>query len=865
MLGRTLGGRYTIRSNLAGGGFGATFIAQDRQLPGNPLCVVKQLSPQSKDAFTLQTARRLFDTEAQVLYQLGSSHPQIPQLLAHFEENQQFYLVQEFIDGSDFSRELAGRKRLSETETVALLLDVLKILEFVHRHSVIHRDIKPSNLIRRPSDGKFVLIDFGAVKQTSTQIASGEPVAQTVAVGTHGYMAPEQANGQPLPCSDIYSLGAVAIQALTEIHPNQLPKDSNLEILWRDKAQVSPELSRILDKMVRYNFRERYQSAAEVLQALQQLPSSQPRAGATASKPGLFQKIAKLLFTCIEELLSGDAPQSPAIEPPPARTPPPATRNQEDAPTETAPRQDAPEKSARVFISYHSQDPDRSLAREFYQALLSAGHQPFMAGESVRLGEQWPRRIADELEQCDYFVLLLSAQSAGSEMVTEEVRKAKALRDARSDGKPVLLPIRVSFPVSAPLNYNLRGYLNSIQQRFWNSDADTPAIVRELLSVLQAQKPPAAEEATEAALPTLPPAAESPDAPPLPAAEPELPEGQVELASAFYVQRPPIETRACEEIRKPGALIRIKAPRQMGKTSLMARILQQAAQQGYRTVPLSFQLADGKVLTDLGLFLRWFCASVGRRLRLQNQVAERWEGTYGDKDNCTAYFEDYLLPAADTPLALGLDEVDRVFEHREIAEDFFGLLRAWHEEGKNREVWKQFRLVVVHSTEVYVPMNVNQSPFNVGLPVELPEFNRQQVLELARLHRLDWGAGEVEQLMAMVGGHPYLVRLALYHIARGDMTLLELLRGAPTEAGLYRDHLRRFLWLIQQNPELVEAFKQVAGAAGSLPLEPVTAFRLHSMGLVNLQGNEAILRCDLYRQYFGGTAKKQVEEMAGLV
>ena len=863
MLGRTLGGRYTIRSNLAGGGFGATFIAQDRQLPGNPQCVVKQLSPQSKDAFTLQTARRLFDTEAQVLYQLGSSHPQIPQLLAHFEENQQFYLVQEFIDGIDFSRELAGRKRLSETSTVALLLDVLKILEFVHRHSVIHRDIKPSNLIRRPSDGKFVLIDFGAVKQISTQIASGEPVARTVAVGTHGYMAPEQANGQPLPCSDIYSLGAVAIQALTGTPPNLLPKDSNLEILWRDKAQVSPQLARILDKMVRYNFRERYQSTAEVLQALQQLPSSQPRAGATASKPGLFQKIGKLLFTRIEELLSGDGPQSPAIEPPPARTPPPATRNQENAPTETAPLQAAPEKSARVFISYHSQDPDRSLAREFYSALLSAGHQPFMAGESVRLGEQWPRRIADELEQCDYFVLLLSAQSAGSEMVTEEVRKAKALRDARSDGKPVLLPIRVSFPVSAPLNYNLRGYLNSIQQRFWNSDADTPAIVRELLSVLQAQKPPAAEEATEAALPTLPPAAESPDAPPLPAAEPELPEGQVELASAFYVQRPPIETRACEEIRKPGALIRIKAPRQMGKTSLMARILQQAAQQGYRTVPLSFQLADGKVLTDLGQFLRWFCASVGRRLRLHNQVAERWEGTYGDKDNCTAYFEDYLLPAADTPLALGLDEVDRVFEHREIAEDFFGLLRAWHEEGKNRQVWKQFRLVVVHSTEVYVPMNVNQSPFNVGLPVELPEFNRQQVLELARLHRLDWGAGDVEPLMAMVGGHPYLVRLALYHIARGDMTLLELLRQAPTEAGLYRDHLRRFLWLIQQNPELVEAFKQVAGAAGSLPLEPVTAFRLHSIGLVNLQGNEAILRCDLYRQYFGGTAKKQVEELAG--
>ncbi len=206
---------------------------------GFPLCVVKQLSPQSQDAFTLQTARRLFDTEAQVLYQLGANHPQIPKLLAHFEENQQFYLVQEFIDGSDFSRELAAKKRLSETETVALLLDALPILEFIHRHGVIHRDIKPSNLIRRASDGKFVLIDFGAVKQISTQIASGEPVARTVAVGTHGYMASEQSSGLPQPCSDIYSQGAVAIQALTGTPPNLLPKDANLELLWRDRAHAS--------------------------------------------------------------------------------------------------------------------------------------------------------------------------------------------------------------------------------------------------------------------------------------------------------------------------------------------------------------------------------------------------------------------------------------------------------------------------------------------------------------------------------------------------------------------------------------------------------------------------------------------------
>ncbi len=250
--------------------------------------------------------------------------------------------------------------------------------------------------------------------------------------------------------------------------------------------------------------------------------------------------------------------------------------------------------------------------------------------------------------------------------------------------------------------------------------------------------------------------------------EPELPGGQVPLDSAFYIERPPIESRACEAILQPGALILIKAPQLMGKTSLMARILKRGRKQGYQTVVLNLKLADEKVFTNLDRFLQWFCACVSRSLKLPNQIAEYWDEMFGSNYNTTDYFENYLLAQIDSPLVLALDDVDRVFTHPEIASDFFGLLRAWYEKAKygdrSSNIWQKLRLVVVHSTEVSIPLNINQSAFNVGLSVELPNFTSAQVQNLAFRHGLNWSIQDVEKLINVVGGHPHLIRLALYHI-----------------------------------------------------------------------------------------------------
>ena len=323
------------------------------------------------------------------------------------------------------------------------------------------------------------------------------------------------------------------------------------------------------------------------------------------------------------------------------------------------------------------------------------------------------------------------------------------------------------------------------------------------------------------------------------------------MTSRFYIERPPIETRCYETITQPGALIRIKAPRQMGKTSLMARILCHAENQGSRTVALSFQLANKRVFTNSDTFLQWFCASVGQELGMLEQLGKCWQlaEIIGSNQCCKAYFDQYLLPALSTPLTLGLDEVDRVFESPDIADDFFGLLRALHEEAKRRDIWKRFRLVVVHSTEVYIPLDINKSPFNVGLPIELPEFTSEQVQELARRHGLMWNASQVQQLMAMVGGHPYLVRVAIFAIARQDVTLDQLLQEAPTEMGIFSDHLRRHLWNLEKYPDLMEAMREVITAPLGVRLRSEQAFKLNSMGLVKLEGNHCSPRCYLYYQY----------------
>lgn len=325
------------------------------------------------------------------------------------------------------------------------------------------------------------------------------------------------------------------------------------------------------------------------------------------------------------------------------------------------------------------------------------------------------------------------------------------------------------------------------------------------------------------------------------------------LSPEIYVERTPIESVCYDILLQPGSLLRIKAPSLMGKTFLIAKVLAQVTTIGYRAVNLSLRLADRSThFTNINKFMRWFCINLSRELGVPNRLDEYWdEEQFGAKISCTTYLEEYLLPQADTPLILCLDDVDLLFPYPEIYEDFFSLLRSWHEKAKSRPLWKQLRLVLAHATDVYIRLHINQSPFNVGVPIELAEFTEEQAQEFARQYGLEYQSEFIASLMAMVGGHPYLLEQAFTHLKNyPDRSLEKLLAEAPTEVGIYAHHLREHWLTLQAHPPLLKAMQQLIQSAMPVQIEPMTAYQLQRMGLVKFCGNQTTLRCNLYRQYF---------------
>lgn len=328
-------------------------------------------------------------------------------------------------------------------------------------------------------------------------------------------------------------------------------------------------------------------------------------------------------------------------------------------------------------------------------------------------------------------------------------------------------------------------------------------------------------------------------------------EGPVAPGSQFYGLRSGAEELGTRSLLKPGALVRVKAPSLMGKTSFLYYLLHEMQQRSYPTVYLDVGSVDRGTLTSLEKLLRWVCAMASRQLKIPNRLEDYWDNKmFGSNDNCTAYFEEYLLQELTHPVVLALDNVDRLFPHSEIVEDFFGLLRSWHEKARIAPLWQQLRLMLVHSTDVYIPLDYHQSPFNTGIPIELPEFSASQIQSLAQLHHLNLSEGEITALMDSIGGHPYLVRLALYELSQGCQSLGELLASAPSESGIYGSHLRRQWFLVQQSPDLIPILGQVMAATDPVSLSPLMTYKLHSMGLIQRHNNQVIPRCQVYRDYF---------------
>lgn len=242
---------------------------------------------------------------------------------------------------------------------------------------------------------------------------------------------------------------------------------------------------------------------------------------------------------------------------------------------------------------------------------------------------------------------------------------------------------------------------------------------------------------------------------------------------------------------------------------------------------------------------------IADELEMEDGLDAYWETASGTSNRkCERYLKRSLLKKLDAPLVLCLDNVDQIFQYQEISADFFGLLRSWHEGARTDEIWAKLRMVISYTKEVYVSLNINQSPFNVGVQIELPAFNLAQMTDLVRRHGLFWLESEVLQLMQLLGGQPHLVRVALYRIVRQEMTLKELLSSAPTEGGLYGEYLKDLLLILREKPALVEAMQQIVASPTPIRVETAIGFQLASLGVVRRIDDQVQVFCELYRQYF---------------
>ncbi|WP_088892072.1 AAA-like domain-containing protein [Leptolyngbya ohadii] len=334
--------------------------------------------------------------------------------------------------------------------------------------------------------------------------------------------------------------------------------------------------------------------------------------------------------------------------------------------------------------------------------------------------------------------------------------------------------------------------------------------------------------------------------------------GQVPLDSPYYIERQPNEQIAYDEVMQPGALIRIKAPKQFGKTSLMARVLAFAREKGMREAVVNFQLADSSVFSNFDRFLRWFCAVVTRSLNLPIQLDQYWDDLYGSSYSCTNYFERYLLTEIDSPIVLALDEGDILFGHPALANDFLAMIRAWNEKARygndGSDLWQQLRLVLVHCSEslIGLPLDLNQSPFNVGLSIELESFNQEQIQELIQRYGIENGSQLATELENYLGGIPYLVQLSLHTISTRGIAFTQIKEQSMAANSIFGFHLRNALTRLQKShPQLLPILYNVTTAPEPIALDPIDAFNLQCTGLVCLDTlQKAEPSCVLYQQYF---------------
>jgi hypothetical protein len=502
----------------------------------------------------------------------------------------------------------------------------------------------------------------------------------------------------------------------------------------------------------------------------------------------------------------------------------------------------------RIFISYKRDvEPDEPMSLAI-QKSLGQTHQ-VMTDRLMRVGTKWMEWIDNEIKQSDFLIVLLSKQSVQSEMIQEEVRKA--LQTDQQQGRPKILPVRLGY--REPLEYPLSEYLNAFNWAFWRDESDTPQLLKKLNQAIIGEDLNSSNQASEQELLESYAEYSLPPKIPTPFATAQVPvlehtQGTMDSDSKFYIERP-ADVIALNTMNQGGVVV-IKAPRQMGKSSLMIRMMQEAKRMKKHVAFLDFQILGSLSYSSEEVFYKSFCSLISKKLQLVNRVEEFWKDNEGQSNAliCTYYMEDYILMQCDRSIVLAMDEVESIFG-ASFRSGFFGMLRSWYNSRATELLWQRLDLALVTSTEPYLWIeNLEQSPFNVSEDVELSDFTIEQVTELNHRHNDPLSSVQIQQIMMLLNGHPYLVRRALYLVASNRLSAGELFRTSSEDRGPFGDHLRHFFLRMSDNPELVRALTQIVRSE-TCDNEKL-CFRLQSAGLVQIQEKKVTARCQLYQIYF---------------
>jgi serine/threonine protein kinase len=800
LIGQTLG-QYEIVAEIGAGGMATVYKAYqpglDRFVAIKVLPAQHALAPGFKERFI---------REAKAVAQL--SHPNILAIHDVGLEGDLSYFVMHYVASGKTLRDLQGQPM--DLSTVSHYLDQMAAaLDHAHARGVLHRDIKPDNMLL---DGEWLLLaDFGLAK-----IAAGsqELTGSGVIIGTPMYVSPEQVKGDPIDHrADIYSLGVVLYEMITGQVPYQ--STSSISTMFKhvhdplpSPRRHQPSLSRGMEQVIVRALakapEQRFASAGQLAQAFQ--------VELAASDGTVTQQVFK-------------APVLPPVEP------------------------------ARLFISYNQHvQPDEQLAGFLHTRLTEQGHVVFI-DRSLRSGQNWLQTIDQQIKDSEVLIVLLSEASAHSEMVQSEIKRAYDYR--KRQNSPQTLPVRVAYQGLLP--YAIETFLDPLQYVAWAGEADNERLVQDICAALAEGLPQRSPVPGWTGTGKF-----SEDGgqfidsdtlhPPLPEFDPRLlealeaPGGVVKLRDKFYIERQ-ADTQLRREITKPGTTTTIRASRQTGKSSLLVRGINHAKEQGAKVVTMDLQRLDTERLTSPDLFLRDFADLIVRKLRLDvAEVDNFWNSSLGPQYKLTYLMEDYVLPQIDGLLVLALDEVDRLLQ-LPFHTDFFGLLRSWHNSRALEEQWDKLNLVMVISTEPYMLISdVNQSPFNVGLKIYLDDFEPAQLRDLNQRHGAPVSEADFGDWVALLGGQPYLTRKALFAMVSENLAWPALRQVAVLDHGPFGDHLRRHLWLLRDEPELRETFKQVVNHQPAS--DEAALFRLLQAGLVKGSGESYNCRCELYRMYF---------------